>query len=60
MAIEADVKLVIGTDAHNIGGLELMQYGIATAARGWVIKNDVLNTFSLAKIKSFVKAKRPR
>jgi DNA polymerase (family 10) len=60
MAIEAGVKLAIGTDAHSIGGLGLMAFGVATAARGWVTKADVLNTLSPAKIKNWVKAKRPR
>jgi len=58
MAIEAKVKLAIGTDAHSIGGLSLMGFGVATAARGWVTKADVLNTLSPAKIKSWVKTKR--
>jgi len=60
MAIEANVKLVIGTDAHSTDGLDLMQFGVATAGRGWVTKKDVLNTLTPAKIKSFVKAKRPK
>jgi len=57
MAIEAQVKLVIGTDAHSISGLGLMGFGVATAGRGWVTKADVLNTFSAAKIKSWAKSK---
>ena len=59
MAIEQGVRLVIGTDAHSTVGFSLMGYGAATAARGWVTKNDVLNTLSAAKIKTWVKAKRP-
>jgi len=59
MAIEAGVKLAIGTDAHSVAGLGLMGYGVATAARGWVTKADVLNNFSAAKIKSWAKSKRP-
>ncbi len=59
MAIEAGVKLVIGTDAHSTEQLGLIAFGVATAGRGWVTKADVLNTLSPAKIKSFVKAKRP-
>ena len=54
MAVEAQVMLVIGTDAHSIGGLGLMGYGVATAARGWATKADVLNTFTASKIKSWV------
>ncbi len=59
MAVEAGVKLVIGTDSHSTGQLGLIDFGVATAGRGWVTKADVLNTLSEAKIKSFVKAKRP-
>ena len=60
MAIEAGVKLVIGTDAHSVAGLGLMGFGVATAARGWATKADVLNTFSSAKIKSWANSKRPK
>ena len=59
MAIEAGVKLAIGTDAHSTAGLGLMGFGIATAARGWATKTDALNTFTAARIKNFVKKKRP-
>jgi len=57
MAIEAQVKLAIGTDAHSISGLGLMGFGVATAGRGWATKADVLNTFSAAKIKNWTKSK---
>ena len=60
MAIEAGIKLAIGTDAHNIDSLALMGFGVATAARGWVMKADVINTLPPAKITSWVKNKRPR
>jgi DNA polymerase (family 10) len=60
MAIEAGVKLAIGTDAHSTDGLTMMGYGVATAGRGWVKKSDVLNTLSLAKLKSWIKTKRPK
>ena len=60
MAIEAGVKLALGTDAHSTGGLDLMGYGVATAARGWATKADVLNTLSAAKIKNWAASKRKR
>ena len=58
MAIEAGVKLAIGTDAHSVAGLGLMGFGVATAGRGWATKADVLNTLSAAKIKSWATGKR--
>jgi len=60
LAVEAGVKLAIGTDAHSAAALGLMGFGAATAARGWATKNDVLNTFTLSKIREFVRAKRPK
>lgn len=59
MAIEAGVKLAIGTDAHSTGGLRHMPFGVATAARGWAGKADVANTLSLAELRAWLKAKRP-
>ncbi len=47
MAVEAGVKLAIGTDAHSPGSLSLMPFGVATAGRGWATKADVLNTLSV-------------
>jgi DNA polymerase (family 10) len=59
MAVEAGVKLTIDTDAHSTESLGLMPFGVATAARGWATKTDVLNTFPLSKLKTLLKAKRP-
>ncbi len=60
MAVEAGVKLALGTDAHSTRSLTLMSFGVATAARGWATRADVLNTFTLAKLRKWVKSKRPR
>jgi DNA polymerase (family 10) len=59
MAVEAGVRLAIGTDAHSTGSLAFMHFGVATAGRGWATKADVLNTFTLPKLRSWLKAKRP-
>ncbi|MFE3845701.1 DNA polymerase/3'-5' exonuclease PolX [Thermoplasmatota archaeon] len=49
------VKFIIGTDSHNINHLNFMRYGIATARRGWLNKEDILNTYSIKKIKTIFK-----
>ena len=41
------VKMVICTDAHNIGGLDLVSFGVITARRGWLESDDVVNTLPL-------------
>ncbi len=44
------VKMVISTDAHNIGGLDLVPLGVITARRGWLESDDVVNTLPLKDI----------
>ncbi len=39
----AGVKVALGSDAHHGAHYGLMQYGVATARRGWLEKDDVLN-----------------
>jgi DNA polymerase (family 10) len=60
MAVDAGVKLAIGTDAHSTAGLGLMAFGVATAARGWATQADVLNTLPVSRLKTWLKTKRPR
>ena len=50
-AKEKGVLLSIGTDAHQLSSLDNMSYGISIARRGWLEKNHLLNTFSLAELK---------
>ncbi|MEN6575384.1 MAG: DNA polymerase/3'-5' exonuclease PolX [Phycisphaerales bacterium] len=60
MAVEAGVKLALGTDAHSPAGLSHMPFGVATAGRGWAAKTDLLNTLSVARLRSWIKSKRPK
>lgn len=54
-AKEKRVKITISTDAHNINHYFWMNFGIATAKRGWLEPNDVINTLPLNKLKKFFK-----
>jgi DNA polymerase (family 10) len=40
----AGVRLVINSDAHRVRTLENMRWGIATARRAWLTREDVFNT----------------
>jgi DNA polymerase (family 10) len=44
-AIEKGIRLSVNTDAHSPADLDLMHFGVATARRGWVQPQDVLNTW---------------
>ena len=49
------IKFAISTDSHNRESLAYMKYGIYQARRGWLEKNDVINTLSLDKLKEILK-----
>ena len=55
MAKDMGAKLIINTDAHSISQLGLMKYGVFTARRGWLEKEDVINTYTLKKLLTFLK-----
>lgn len=38
------VKMIINTDAHQKDQLNLMEYGVSMARRGWAEKSDIINT----------------
>ena len=46
-AKEEGIEISIATDAHDIMSLDFMEYGVNQARRGWLEKEDVLNTRSL-------------
>jgi len=54
-AKEADVKLVLGSDAHSVSQLEFLPLGVAVARRGWLGVDDVVNTWSLDKAQGYRK-----
>jgi DNA polymerase (family 10) len=46
-AVEKGVSLAINSDAHSTDGLDTMDYGVATARRGWAEAGDVVNALQL-------------
>lgn len=49
-----DIKLTINTDAHATSQLDLMSYGVGTAIKGRVKKDQVINTMDGAAFKEWV------
>jgi DNA polymerase (family 10) len=43
-AAQAGIPIVINSDAHRVGGFDVVRYGIATARRAWLTAADVANT----------------
>lgn len=59
-AIESGVRLVINTDAHEPGRLIDMQFGVATARRGWCTAANVLNTFTAEQVITWKNGRAPQ
>jgi DNA polymerase (family 10) len=55
-ARQRGIKFVVSTDAHSIRNLENLPYGVAMARRGWLSRDDILNTLP---VKEFMEAVRP-
>jgi len=53
-AAELGVNLVITTDAHVPAQLQFMRFGISTAQRGWITRKNVINTRTLAQLRSWL------
>lgn len=51
MAKKAGVLLAVNTDAHAIRQLAHRQSGLNVARRGWLTKNEVINTYTLEKLR---------
>jgi DNA polymerase (family 10) len=49
-AVRAGVRIVIDSDAHRTRTLANMRWGIATARRAWLTKDDVANTRPWAEL----------
>ncbi len=60
LAKEKGVKCVINPDAHSTAGLQDLIFGIGIARKGWLTKDDVLNTLPLEKVRAALQAKRNR
>ncbi|WP_269848759.1 PHP domain-containing protein [Methanosarcina horonobensis] len=49
------LKFCISTDSHAVSDLTSMRYGLGQARRGWLEKEDVVNTYPYSKLKGVFK-----
>lgn len=50
MAKEKGVRCVINPDAHSVDGLQHLAFGVGIARKGWLTRDDVINTRPLDQI----------
>jgi DNA polymerase (family X) len=49
------IRFVISTDAHSVGALQNLRYGVDMARRGWLTRDEVLNTRPVAGFREAVR-----
>jgi DNA polymerase (family X) len=54
-AVDLGIPITINTDAHQLNDFDLLEYGIATARRGWVEPKNVINTWPIEKLLTWLK-----
>lgn len=54
-AVERGVKLAVNTDSHEVSHMGNMEFGEATARRGWATADDVLNAWPLAELREWLR-----
>jgi DNA polymerase (family 10) len=50
------VLVAINSDAHQVNALDHLGFGVGQARRGWLEKDDVLNTRSLTQLRKLLKS----
>jgi DNA polymerase (family X) len=58
LAKERGVLLSISTDAHSVGEMDYLRYGIGQARRGWLTRSDVVNTLTLDELLELFRRRR--
>jgi DNA polymerase (family 10) len=59
-AQEMGVKFVINPDAHHTSEIAYCKFGVGVARKGWLTKDDVLNTRHRAAVHELLRARRQR
>jgi DNA polymerase (family 10) len=56
-AVDSNLLLAIDTDSHHPDGFANIEYGITVARRGWVTATDVINTWPLDRLLTWLGAR---
>jgi DNA polymerase (family 10) len=55
-AREHGIRFSLGSDAHSRENLRYMEFGVATARRGWLAAEDIVNTRSLEDLRGVLRS----
>jgi DNA polymerase (family 10) len=54
-AVKKSIKLMIDTDSHKVSQMDMMEYGVAVARRGWATPSDILNAMPYNELAEWFK-----
>jgi DNA polymerase (family X) len=55
-AIGSGVRLFIHTDSHAVSHMDLMEYGVSVARRGWATRRDIVNTWPYEDVAEWLRS----
>lgn len=55
-AVQRGVWLAVGSDAHSEAGFAVARFGVQVARRGWATADNIINTWPLPKLLSFLQS----
>ena len=58
VARDAGVAVAINSDSHSPADFDNLRFGVGQARRGWLSKNDVLNTKNLSQLRTWLNRRR--
>jgi DNA polymerase (family 10) len=59
-AVELGAKIAINTDAHRPEHFDFRHFGVAVGQRGWLPKEQVVNTWPVEQFLAYLKKEKPR
>jgi DNA polymerase (family 10) len=59
-ARDLGIPIIISSDAHTVGELDTLEWGVGIARRAWLTPADVLNTRPLAALRPLLRRHRAR
>jgi DNA polymerase (family X) len=54
----AGVRTSINPDAHSVGGLRTVRFGVVMARKAWLTRDDVLNAWALDDVENYLRERR--
>lgn len=55
-AASCGVKIVLGSDAHSVSGLDAMSFAVQQARRAWLTPEHILNTYTIPSLLQSVRS----